>query len=500
MSYSKPLFVTLPALILAQGWAQPVLALTAAELWAEWQAQSAAMGQVVTVQEQITGDGSLTLNGYATRFSDGEFTTIARLDQVNLRETGDGRVAITTSDSYQLTFSFSADGTAPPVDLNFALIAPDLQVMASGTPAARVYDYTAPRLTLEDRPITGGRPPLPEIATTVTLTDLTARYEIDGTDPTDLRYASSAAISGMAGAIAITPPRRDEGHFKISFALGPSTNVSAGQLGQIAPLAGKPGTIPADFSGSGALAYDSARLEMTFSHPRDGFTFLASNQGGRLSTDVSRDAIDFALSAAQSSTYLAARDLPVPVSFSVGGAELALRLPLSAADQPQRFAVSLAYRDIALSPEIWALGDPAQAIPRDPLTTIIDLSGTARIMRDLVDLDPEELGAIPAELVDLAINELRISAAGAEVTASGRADFPPGPMPMPIGAVEVQMRGFNALLDRLQAVGLVPIEQLAMARGLLGAFTRPGSAPDTLETRLEFTQGGGISANGVPLR
>ena len=39
-----------------------------------------------------------------------------------------------------------------------------------------------------------------------------------------------------------------------------------------------------------------------------------------------------------------------------------------------------------------------------------------------------------------------------------------------------------------------------MARGLLGAFARPGAAHDTLETRLEFTQGGGISANGVPLR
>jgi hypothetical protein len=52
----------------------------------------------------------------------------------------------------------------------------------------------------------------------------------------------------------------------------------------------------------------------------------------------------------------------------------------------------------------------------------------------------------------------------------------------------------------LQNSGLVPIEQLAMARGLMGAFTRPGAEPDTVESTIQFTEGGGISANGVPLQ
>lgn len=498
MAHAKPLFVTVSALVL--GWAPPLFALTAQELWAEWQSQSAAMGQIVTVQEQIPGDGSLTLNGYAMRYADGEVSTIVRLDQIMLSETGDGRVTITVSDTYDLTFSFTPDNSGPPVDLNFALIAPDLRVVASGTAAARVYDYTAPRLMFEDRPITGGSGPLPVIDVMVALTDLTARYEIDGTNSADLRYASNAAISGMSGAIEISPPPGEEGHLKVSFAMGASTSAGAGQLGNFANLAGKPGALPENFAASGALAYDSARLEMTFSHPRDGFTLLTSNQGGRLSTDFSRDAIDFGLSATAASTYLASRELPVPVAFTVGGAELAFRVPLAPSDQPQPFALRLAYRDLAPSPEIWALADPTAAIPRDPITAIVDLSGTARILRDLLALDPTAMGDIPGQLVDLGINELRITAAGAELTGTGRADFPPGPIPMPVGAVDLQMRGLNALFDRLQAAGLVPIEQLAMARGLLGAFARPGAAPDTLETRLEFTQGGGISANGVPLR
>ncbi|WP_439136893.1 DUF2125 domain-containing protein [Roseicyclus sp.] len=498
MAFLKPLFLTIPALTL--GWVQPVLALTAEELWAEWQSQSAAMGQMVSVQEQIPGDGSLTLNGYAMRYTDAEVSTMVRLDQVVFNETGDGRVIITMSDTYDLTISLDLGNGGQPVDLNFAMIAPDLRVIASGTPAARVYDYTASRLMFEDRPITGGNAPLPVIDVMIAVADLTARYEIDGTNPTDLRYTSNAAISGLSGALDITPPPGEEGSMKISFALGASTSANAGQLTNFANLATKPGAFPENFANSGVLAYDSARLEMTFSHPRDGFTLLASNQGGRLSADISRDAVDFALSATVASTYLAARELPVPVAFTVGGAELAFRMPLAPTDGPQPIALRLAYRDLAPSPEIWALVDPGQAIPRDPITAIVDLSGTARILRDLFALDPAGMGDIPGQLVDLGINELRITAAGAELTGSGRADFPPGPIPMPVGAVDLQLRGLNALFDRLQAAGLVPIEQLAMARGLLGAFARPGADPDTLETRLEFTQGGGISANGVPLR
>lgn len=498
MALARPLFLTVSALTLV--WTQPIAALTAAELWAEWQAQSATMGQIVSVQNQVAGNGTLTLNGYEMRDEVEDVTTIARLDQIVLTETGDGRVVITSSDHYDLTLRFRPDPGSEPVDLNFVLIAPDLEVVASGTATARIYDYSAPRLMLEDRPITGGGGPLPIIDVKVSLADLTARYAIDSTDPKDLRYDSSMAIGGMAGAVDITPPTGEEGHLKVSFALGASTSISAGQLGDIARLSAKPGALPENFATNGALAYDSARLEMTFSHPSDGFTLLTSNQGGRLSADFSRDQFEFSLSAASASTYLATREFPVPVAFTVGGAELAFRVPLSSAEQPQPFAVRLAYRELALNDAIWALADPAQVIPRDPITAIIDLSGTARIMRDMLAFDPAAMGDIPGQLVALGINELRIAAAGAELTGTGRADFPPGPMPMPIGSVDLQLRGLNALFDRLQASGLVPIEQLAMARGLLGAFARPGAAPDTLETRLEFTPGGGITANGVPLR
>ena len=51
------------------------------------------------------------------------------------------------------------------------------------------------------------------------------------------------------------------------------------------------------------------------------------------------------------------------------------------------------------------------------------------------------MGAPPGELRDMTLNELRISVGGATLTGSGSADFAPGPIPMPVGSVDLQLSG-----------------------------------------------------------
>ena len=265
-------------------------------------------------------------------------------------------------------------------------------------------------------------------------------------------------------------------------------------------LATNPDAYPAGLAFDGGFSYDSARLEVTFEHPSDAFTLLASNQGGSLSSRFSAADMAFRMAATQSRTYFLGPDMPVPVDISLASGEFGFVVPVGKSDAPQPFSARLAYRDVVLNPELWGMIDPSQAMPRDPVTAIADVTGTARVLIDLFAADPSTMAAMPGELVDLTLNELRITAAGAELTGTGSASFSPGPFPMPVGTVALQLSGANALLDRLQNSGLVPIEQVAMARGFMAALTRPGAAPDTVETEIEFTQGGGITANGVPLQ
>jgi len=500
MPQQRPLVLTLSALGLGFGLAQPAPALTAEELWADWQSQSAAMGQIVRADQITAGPGTLTIGGYSSRFDDSDLATVARLDQIVMTETGDGRVIVTMSDVYSISTSFAPEPGAAPVTAVFNVTMPGLTITASGDVGARIYAYDAPRIMIEDGPITGGAGPLPAIDLRVAISDFAAIYQIDGTDPAQISYASTSSIGGVAGALDLIPPAPEVGQLKMNFALGASTGTGSGSFGDLAAMATSPDVFPKGLAFNGDTSYDSARIEVTFLHPQDAFTLLASNQGGRLSASFSERAISYGVAARETSIYVAGADLPVPVTLSMQSSELGFALPLAQSAAPQAISARLAYRDVVLGPEIWGMIDPGQAIPRDPISVIADVTGSVRVLSNLFATDTAKMAAIPGELVDLSVNELRIAVAGAELTGTGAASFAPGPVPVPVGAVDLQLRGANALFDRLQAAGLVPFEQLAMARGLLGVFTRPGTEPDTVQTTLQFTEGGGIIANGMPLR
>jgi hypothetical protein len=486
---------TLP--ILAAGQA---VAVTAEELWAEWQDQSGAMGQTLSAAEVTAGDGSLTLDGFTSRYADDEVSTVGRIEQIVMTENPDGSVSITMTDTYAFTFTFVAVSGDPPVNLGVDITAPGLEITASGEPGARVYAYDAPRITIEEGEISGGDGTPPTIEMMIGIDDFAATYQLDGTDPADMAYDSTTTMSGMAGALDIVPPPSEEGRFKFAFSTGAVEADGAGRLGNLVEVGANPELVPAGFDLNGAFDYERLAYELTFQHPQDAFSMFYRNEGGRIATTFSETELDYSVTATGTSAQVMGADIPVPVDVSVGSAEIALRVPLAPAEAPQTLSARLAYQDVTMGDPIWALFDPDGSIPRDPISVVADLTGSARVVSNLLAMDPEAMGAPPGELRDMTLNELRVSVGGATLTGTGSAEFTPGPIPMPVGAVDLQLNGGNALLDRLQETGLVPIEQIAMVRGMLGAFARPGPTPDTLESTIEFTEGGSITANGVPLQ
>ena len=496
-SFLRPLCAASAVTILAAG---PALAVTAEELWAEWQEQSGAMGQTLSAREVVPGDGSLTLNGFTSRYTDGDVSTVGRIEQIVMTDNADGSVTITMTDTYAFTITFVPQPGDPPVDLGIDMIAPELEITARGPAGARRYAYAAPRITIEEGEITGGDGPPPTIEMRIGIDAFAATYQLDGTDPADMSYESNTRMDGLSGALDILPPPDSDGRLKFAFSAGAVEAEGAGRLGNLVEVGADPGLVPAGFDLNGAVDYDRLDYELTFQHPQDAFSMFYRNEGGRLAATFSESELDYAVTATGTSAQVMGADIPVPVDVSVGSAEIALRVPLAPAEEAQRLSARLAYEDVTMGDPIWALFDPDGAIPRDPITVVADLTGTARVVTNLLAMDPEAMGAPPGELRDMTLNELRVSAGGATLTGTGSAEFTPGPIPMPVGAVDLQLRGGNALLDTLQETGFVPVEQIAMVRGMLGAFARPGAAPDTLESTVEFTEDGGITANGVPLQ
>jgi PPE-repeat protein len=119
-------------------------------------------------------------------------------------------------------------------------------------------------------------------------------------------------------------------------------------------------------------------------------------------------------------------------------------------------------------------------------------------------MDPEAMakaGEVPGELNSLDINNLLVKIVGAQLSGNGGFTFDNtdmvtfNGMPKPTGAVNLNLSGANALIDKLVNMGLLPQEQAMGARMMMGLFTVP-QGDDVLSSKIEINEQGHILANG----
>ena len=163
--------------------------------------------------------------------------------------------------------------------------------------------------------------------------------------------------------------------------------------------------------------------------------------------------------------------------------------------------VEVAMRNVVVSDSIYSMFDPAQNITRSPVNVVANLSANVQPNVDWTNPEasfsgnPADVGAVQ----DITINEVLITAGGAEITAEGGAtiDNSMG-FPFPTGKVTITAAGVQALVNGMVAMGVIPQDQAGMAMGMMMAFARPGDAADVFISDIEFSPQG-ITANGVPL-
>jgi hypothetical protein len=130
-----------------------------------------------------------------------------------------------------------------------------------------------------------------------------------------------------------------------------------------------------------------------------------------------------------------AADLPVPIAANAASSELSLTVPLAASPEPSDAAVRLAYRDLAVSEEVWSLMDPTGAVPRNPLTVVLDATAQVQLMVDLMSAEAMAMDRPPGELRALSVSELEVTFGGTSLTGTANMTFAPGQIvPQPVGA------------------------------------------------------------------
>jgi hypothetical protein len=431
---------------------------------------------------------------------DGETSVNGNIAELVFTENGDGTVTVTMSDEYPITI---ADSTDP--ELNSAVIllkTTGLEMNVSGTPEEMNFAMSADRYTVSlDEAVENGEPVPVEmvlnmneiagnyvVATsemrnmTYDITASSVDVLVDGTDGSD-----TVSISGQFGGLAMNadiamPVTFDPAMPETMFADG--LDMTGGyEIGKSAFLF--------DITADGQPMNGTMAI--------DGTTVAVAMNAGEMSYDTKTTGLNVTLNAP---------DIPFPVDVSAAEAGMGIQMPMAKTDEPTDFAARINLTDVAVNEEIWSMIDPGAALPHDPATAQIDLSGTAKMFFDILDPTQAEamaMAPVPGELHSLALNNLKLAIAGALVTGQGAFTFDNTDlvsfqgMPRPEGTLDLQVNGANGLMDKLVAMGLLPEEQIMGARMMLGMFATV-VGDDQLTSKLEVNAAGEVYANGQRIK
>lgn len=479
----------------------PALAdVTAEDVWARWQSLSASFGQTLEAESETRSGDVLTVTDITVSMDMPDGGMTGTLDQLTFTENGDGTVTVTAAPSYPLTVrTTSADGLE--LVMQMEVLQPDLEIRVTGDADAQSYAFTAPRAELTTTDVTENGEPV-DMRLSLAIEALDGVYAVGDATPAviDSTLNAGALIFSLAADIP-----DDDADFEITFAM---TDVASSSSGTLSPMAtGQPNLsdlLSQGFYSAGTMTHGPATYSIDAMLPEGRAIVSGTAATGVIDGKIDESGISYGggnTDVTMSVTVPGGMMPPLEIAIAETSGELTM--PLTAGEDPQPIGLSMRLEDLTAGDVIWSMFDPLGALPRDPATLIVELSGMGRWFIDIADpeaIEEAEMDGAPGELDSLSLDALRLSLAGAELTGEGEVTFDnSGPAPVPAGSVDLELTGANALIGKLVSMGLIPEDQAMGAQMMLGLFARP-VGEDQLTTTIEFKEDGSVLANGQRIR
>lgn len=507
MNRFAPFAFALPAILVGQTLAADV---TPSQIWNDWRSYMEGMGYTVSADENASGD-DLTLENVTMNVDGGDEAPAVTMSvgTLTMKQNSDGSVDIVMPETMPLTVVAEPNDEGEAINIKMDMVQSGHTMRASGSPEDIRYDYKADTASwiFTDLKVGGEGPAEGEM-----------NVRFDGKDLVyfatnaigDLRsYAGEGKIGEIAYDIQVSDTENG-GQLKLNGTLSDLGMTGAGSI----PLTLQDATdlaamIKSGFDVSGGYTYGSSQGELYMNQPVGGeVTGNFSSGAGTLDVALGANGLVYKGGQENMAFSFTPAAMPFEISAKAANSSFLIKMPTTASEETQDMALMMNLTDLELSDVIWGMFDPQGKLPRDPATLNIDVSGKGKLAVEY--LDPkvtETMGATPpGELEALSINDITLSAAGAKLNGSGEVLFDnaaagvvPG-MPQPVGDISFSLVGGNALLDNLIAMGILPEDQAMGFRMMMGLFTTPGDAPDTLTSKIEFTEDGQILANGQRLQ
>jgi hypothetical protein len=465
---------------------------SAGDVWADWQENLEVYGDDgISIGSEETSGDTLTVNDITLTVEDEFSKVVSDIGTLTFTDNGDGTVTVTIPEEYPIMMDM--DGS----EIAITVFNTGMSLIVSGDPENLNYDISADTYGFRVDSIDDVEGDM-----RITANQVSGRYgSQDQGDMRELGYEIGAASVDIL--VDVKEPGGDGYAIFGGKIDGLETGINASMPTGIDY--DKPEEMFANgFGFDGGYGYGSANFLFDFNIDGDqGAGSASMDEGGmRMSFDASEFSYD--AGTQNLAVQMQTPDLPFPVNLSAAEYGLSFYMPLAKTEEPAAFGTGINLTDFAFNDEIWGMIDPAGAIPRDPATVQLDLTGTAKLFFDL--LDPEQAEAmqfadVPGELNSLTLENLTLAAAGALVKGTGAFTFDNSDLetfdgvPAPTGEINLEINGANALIDSLVGMGLLPEDQAMMGRMMMGMFART-VGEDMLTSKLEINAEGHILANG----
>ena len=482
---------------------------TAQEVWDGIEASMQGFGYTVSATESPSS-GGLTVSNIALGISvpEDNSTVSVTIDEITLMETGDGSVRMTFPASMPIVINAAPEGE-DSVNMVFDYGSTGLEMVVSGDQSKMLYTYGAEQLVLRLTEFAlNGQPVGPEearfaltmdgVAGTATtaasdgtqvtqnLTTQSARYDFAFNDPDT---EDAALASGSMSDLSIQSSTALPEGFDAS---NPQSLVDGG------------------FAAEGTFSYQNGKMQFAVTEGSGATNGTTASGSVILDFAMDGDAIRYDVAATDQAFSMTGPDVPVPINFSMSKSAFNITAPISASETPKDMAFGLTLGGFEMSELLWNMVDPGAALPRDPATIALDLTGQVTPFVNLFDpaamAQLESNGGVPGELNALTLENLTVEAAGAKLGGEGSFTFDNtdlqtfGGFPRPNGTVNLSLTGANGLIDKLIAMGLLTEEDAMGARMMMSMFAVPGDGPDNLTSSIQINEQGHVLANGMRIQ
>lgn len=475
------------------------------EVWNSWQTLSQSMGQTFDGRVEQTGD---TLIAHDVTISmpylGGEFMTFTgTTPKIVFEGQNDGTVEVTLPDPTTYTTSIKGDLSSgvPPMTIRSAATF-DSTTVASGTVDNITYEVLPGTMTyVTQKQMRDGIVLVPEQIVTVLGVQGTMSQETDGdTLNTTAEFAAdSVSVDSDSGT--------DDIAIDMAYTIAPLNFVA--NFTTSAAAMDEPLGYLKSMDGTAGYSLGRTAFEMNTTDGGQVMTFSGSTRKSAVGARMSRGVVSYLATAHETDMTMSGSGLPMPqIDFGIGEARIGVTLPLLKSDTPKPFAFKMALEELRLPDMAWMMLDPQGQMPRDPATIRLDLSGSLMAEADLLNpqaiidmVDDEKMPFMP---LDMALNELYISLAGATFTGTGAAVIAKGAdmfegFPFESANASLALNGGTTLMDTLAQTGLIPPQMSMTAKMMLGMWAKPGDTPDSYTADIDLNKDGALSVNGQPL-